>query len=136
MAHTITIPLQVLTPGGGTGPGGSYVFGPYTVSASDHLAVLSIDRTVSDSGTNGLNGQPATTSLLFQAWYSPDGGTTWDLLVGTTFPGGTYTNPATGLLLTTDSVQSELAEYKGDLIQAQFTAVGAPVAIQGSLVVT
>jgi hypothetical protein len=78
---TLTIPLTTL-------PVGSIDFGPETIVDSETKIVLTIDRTV----TGGLNSLTAASVVAVDVSQSNDGGASWFLAVGGTFPGGVYVN--------------------------------------------
>lgn len=125
MATTFTIPLTALTVG-------SHDFGPATAADTESLIVLNIDRTVSKGAVQGLNGQPATTTITLETFQSNDGGVTWQNLADNTIVGGIFTKG--GAQINTDQIGTELNPGTGRQVKATVVVAGASVAVAGTLV--
>jgi hypothetical protein len=126
VAATVAIPLVTLT-------AGVHNFGPAAVPDADSLIVLTLDRTVTQGGTQGLNGQPDTTTITMETGQSGDGGLTWQVLALATIAGGSVISPKTGLLITSNELDTRLNPGTGRQVRAQVTVAGADVAVAGSL---
>lgn len=137
MAASLNISRRVLTPGGGTGPDGSYLYGPATVAGTDTTATISIDRTATSGGTAGFSAQPDTTEADLIVEQSNDSGQTWLQTASAHIVGGpiTYNDPNTGALvtLTVSSLQVSYFPGTGRQMRARVAVTGAPVAITGTL---
>jgi hypothetical protein len=127
MAGTTPIALTVLAPG-------THEFGPAPLADTDTHALLTIDRTVTSGGTQGFNGQPATTTCQIAIYQSSNGGTTWDLLEQAGFTGGTVVRRGTEIDETDIGVN--LWPGTGRQARAEVVIAGAPVAVQGTLAIT
>lgn len=77
-SHQLNMPNVTL-------PVGSRTFGPFSIG-NNSQATVTIDRTVA----GGLNSLDATSTLQVTIQSSPDGGTTWNDDVSSTFPGGVF----------------------------------------------
>lgn len=125
MTHTLTIPLTTL-------PVGSLAFGPSAVADNEKSIVLTIDRTV----TGGLNSLTSATAVAITVEQSSDGGITWVLAVGSTFPGGLISAGRAGGTLTANTANVDLTAGTSRLVRASVTVTGTPVAVAGTLVTT
>jgi hypothetical protein len=124
MAGTFTIPLTTVTVG-------SHDFGPALAADGDSLILLNIDRTVVNHGVQGLNGQPATTTVSLATFQSGDGGVTWQGLAENVVTGGIFTKG--GTQINTDQIGTELNPGTGRQVRATVVVAGASVAVAGSL---
>jgi hypothetical protein len=129
VALTVDIPLQTLTVG-------SHTFGPATVPDDLISATLTVDRTVSRGGVDGLNAQPATTTLDIIIEESDDGGVTWGLRAGAGLIGGTYPSNLAGDPYLASTVTVDLNQVPGRRARAVLVVAGARVAVAGTLVVS
>jgi len=126
MASTLTIPLTTL-------PVGSRDLGPADAADAEVKIVLTIDRTVA----GGLNSLTAGSVLAVDVFQSNDGGATWVLSVGGTFPGAPILQGLGGTALTTNTLHVDLAPGTGRKLKATVTVSGpSPIAIAGTLVTT
>lgn len=125
MASTVTIPLVTLTVG-------SHDFGPANVPDADSAIVLTIDRTVTNGGVQGFNGQPGTTQAVLTTFQSADG-VTWQPLASATVTGGSIVSSKTGQVIGTNTLTTELNPGTGRQVKANVTLTGAPVAVAGSV---
>jgi hypothetical protein len=122
MASTFTIPLLTL-------PVGVRDFGPTNVADAETSVLLTIDRTV----TGGLGSLTSGSAVAVDVMQSNDGGATWVLNVGGTFPGGP---PITGSWAT-GTLSVSLAPGTGRKLKATVTVSGpSSVAVAGTLVTT
>jgi hypothetical protein len=121
---TLTIPLTTL-------PLGSRDFGPVTIADAEVKIVLTIDRTV----TGGLNSLTPASVAAVDVSQSNDGGGTWQLNVGGTFPGGLIPTMKAGNL-TVSALNVDLAPGTSRRLKATLTVTGTPVAVAGTLVTT
>jgi hypothetical protein len=129
VAISLDIPLQTLT-------AGPHTFGPVSVPDGLMLATLTIDRTATRPNADGLNLQPATTTIDLAIWQSNDGGTTWLFRAGAGLVGGTYPSNDAGDPYTFSNVSVELLPGSGRRARADVTVAGAQrVAVAGSLAV-
>lgn len=128
MALTLDIPVQTL-------PVGSQTFGPATVPDDLTSATLTIDRTVSRGGVDGLNAQPATTTVDIIIEESDDGGTTWALRAGAGLIGGIYVSNEAGDPYLFSNVTVDLNQATGRQVRAVVVVGGARVAVAGNLTV-
>jgi hypothetical protein len=126
-ALNVPIPLAVLAVG-------QHSYGPAPVDDDVAQATITIDRTVSRAGTDGLNLQPATTTVEIAVWQSDDGGASWAFRAGAGLIGGTYESEP-GVPYTFSNVSVELTPGAGRRVRADVTVGGARVAVAGSLVV-
>jgi hypothetical protein len=124
MPQTFNIPLVTVNLGTST-------FGPTNLADTDTLATLTIDRTVTNGGVQGFNGQPATTTARISVEQSNDGGVTWQELASAGFAGGTSPKG-----FTTSGVSVHLWPGTSRQGRAIVTISGAPVAVQGTLVIS
>lgn len=124
MATTFNIPLTSLT----VGP---HNFGPASVADSDTLAVITIDRTVTNHSVQGLNAQPATTTIQVTISQSNDGGTTWNELDDDTMTGGIEI--FRGVQQNTTDLGVEFWPGTSRLVRATLVVAGASVAIAGTI---
>jgi hypothetical protein len=115
VASTLTIPLLTL-------PVGVRDFGPANVADAETMILLTIDRTVA----GGLNSLTSATGVHVDVMSSSDGGTTWELRVGGTMPGGTLGPVST--------LQVDLEPGTSRKLKATVTVSGSPVAVAGTLV--
>jgi hypothetical protein len=129
MAGTVTIPLVTLTPG-------AHDFGPANVADADTTALVTVDRTVTNGGVQGFNGQPATTAAQVQVQQSNDGGATWKLIGYEGIVGGQYTSPHTGLPYASAPMQIGFDPGTGRQAKATIVVSGASVAVSGSLTIS
>lgn len=124
---TVTIPLTTLQTG-------TREFGPANIQDGDSLIVLTIDRTVA----SGMNATPDAVIEL-ETMVSLDGGTSWTLAVGCTWPGGEILNPpppkSDGLPMPSMAARVGLDQFPGSgrRIKAVMTVSGSPVAVAGTL---
>ena len=126
---SVPIPLDALTVG-------THAFGPVTAPDDVSQATITIDRTVSRPNANGLNGQPATTTLDIAVWQSSDDGTTWQLRASAGLIGGIYASNEAGDPYVASSVTVELVPGTGRRVRATVTVTGARVAVAGTLTAT
>jgi hypothetical protein len=126
---TVPIPLTTLTVG-------SRDFGPTPVDDTVQGAVITIDRTVTNGGVQGLNGQPATTVIEAQTWESDDGGVNWLFRAAATFVGGVYASNKAGDPYTFSDLRVGLNSVTGRRVKATIIVSGANVAVAGSLVIS
>lgn len=122
MATTFTIPLVTL-------PVGVRDFGPANAADTEVSILLTVDRTVA----GGLGSLTAASTVAVDVFQSNDGGATWQLRVGGTFPGGP---PVTGSWAT-GTLGVQLGPGTSRKLKATVTVAGpSPVAIAGTLVTT
>jgi hypothetical protein len=128
MAGTLTIPLVTLTVG-------THDFGPRAVADADTQALITVDRTVTNGGVQGFNGQPASTVASVQVQQSGDGGATWKLVAAADIVGGVYTSNH-GTTYTSSTVQVGFDPGTGRQAKATIVVSGASVAVAGSLTIS
>lgn len=125
MATTFTIPLTTL-------PVGSRDLGPSHPADTETSILLTVDRTV----TGGLNSLTSASELDFLVMQSNDGGTTWELRVGGTMPGGVFTLPKGGTA-TSSTLRVDLAPGTSRQLKGTVTVSGpSSIAVAGTLVTT
>jgi len=122
MTTTTVIPLTTLPPG-------QLTFGPSNVADSETRIVLAIDRTV----TGGLNSLTPATRVAVDVQQSDDGGATWFLAVGGTFPGGFIQADKAGDPVTVNILNVDVYPGTGRKLKAVVTVTGSPVAVAGTL---
>ena len=122
MTVTQTIPNTRLT--------GSQTFNFTNTAQPWTDATVSIDRTIS----GGLNAAASTLTLNISIDYSPDGGTTWLNIGGSTLQGGTIITK--GVTLTTDTLDVGIGVPfpVGTGFRVNTTVNGAAVRIAGTVV--
>lgn len=121
MAGTTNIPLTTLTVG-------SHDFGPAGIADSDISVRIVIDRTVA----NGLNSQPATTTITIAAEQSNDGGATWEpLSEGGGITGGSITGK--NGTVTQDEIFTYFAAGTSRQVKATVVVTGTSVAVAGTI---
>lgn len=120
---TQTIPNVVLS--------GSRTFSFTNATQEWSEAAVTIDRTVTP---NGLNARPATTTLTISIDYSPDGGTTWFNVGGSTLQGGTVT--VKGVTTATDTLAIGIGQPfpVGTGFRVNTITAGSTVRIAGTVV--
>jgi hypothetical protein len=123
MPGTLNIPLTTLQ-------AGTHDFGPAAVNDADTLAILTVDRTV----TNGFNSKTSATTCHISIHQSNDNGNTWVELASTDFAGGIASNHA-GQINEND-VGIHFWPGTGRLTRAEVIIGGSSVAVSGSLVVS
>lgn len=117
---TTNIPLTTLQTG-------SRDFGPAAVADTDSALTLAIDRTVA----NGLNTQPASTTIDLRLFQSNDGGVTWPWMWDNTVVGGIFSRR--GVQINTDEIITKLVAGTGRQLKVTVVVSGAAVAVQGSI---
>lgn len=115
---------------------GPHEYGPASVDDAVVRATLTVDRTVADGGVQGLNGQPASTTVEVGVWQSDDGGATWQFRASAGLVGGVYVKDKLGNPYTESNVSVDLTPGTGRRVKATVTVAGASVAVAGSLAVT
>lgn len=125
---TTTLPLPLTTLGVG-----EREYGPVSVDDTVVRATLTVDRTVTDGGVQGLNGQPASTKVEIGVWQTSDGGVSWQFRASAGLIGGVYTNA--GNPYVESNVSVDLTPGAGRRVKAVVTVTGASVAVAGSLTV-
>lgn len=126
---TIPIPLDRLAPG-------EHTYGPASVDDDVVHGTLTIDRTVSQGPTQGLNAQPATTTVEIGIWQSDDAGASWQLRASSGQAGGNDALDEAGVPMTYSDVSVDLSPGTSRRVKALVTVGGDRVAVAGSLVVT
>jgi len=126
VASTLTIPLVTL-------PVGVQDFGPVNVADAETKIVLTIDRTV----TGGLNSLTSGSLVAVDVYQSDDGGASWFLAVGGTFPGGVYHDGQAQVLVTASTLQVDVYPGTSRKLKVTVTVSGpSSVAVAGTLVTT
>lgn len=118
MPTTFTIPLTTL-------PVGTRDLGPSHPADAEQSILLTVDRTVA----GGLNSLTAASEIDMNVQQSNDGGTTWQLRVGGTMPGG--------VLGAASTLRVDLAPGTSRQLKATVTVAGpSPIAVAGTLTTT
>ena len=128
---TTTLPIPLTTLAAGTRD-----FGPVPVDDTVVRATLTIDRTVTDGGVQGLNGQPATTTVQIGIYESDDAGASWQFRASAGLVGGLYPSNQAGDPYLFSNVSVDLNPVAGRLVKATVDVNGASVAVAGSLVIS